>query len=73
MMELNELKTIPGFKRMELPLDKDEYQRLENEILADGYKKPFIFWNEFLLMDYDAYEICRQHEVDVDVVNEDYA
>lgn len=71
-MELNELKTIPEFKRMELPLDKDEYQRLENEILADGYKKPFIFWNEFLLMDYDAYEICRQHEVDVDVVNEDY-
>lgn len=60
---MSDIKIEPLFRRLELPLDEEERVVLEKDILERGYSQSFFTWRGFLLMGFDAFEICNQHGI----------
>ena len=60
---MRELKVITEFRRLELPMTAEKEKLLEEEIIVNGYKQPFLYWRDCLLMDFTAYELCKKHHI----------
>ena len=57
-----ELKIDPEFVDKIPPLTAEEFQQLENNILADGLViSPIITWNDVIVDGHNRYEICHAH------------
>lgn len=67
-----ELKVITEFKRLELPMTADKEKLLEEEIMVNGYKQPFLYWHDYLLMDFTAYELCKKYQVNCTFKSKNY-
>jgi hypothetical protein len=56
------------FKYLIPPLAPDEYEKLEESILAEGCRDPLVLWkkdNEYILIDgHNRYTICSKHNLD---------
>jgi len=59
----NDIKILPAFRRLELPLDSAERAVLEEEILQRGFNQYFFVWHGCLLMNFDAFDICNKHNI----------
>lgn len=53
------------FQSLIPPLSDDEYQRLENSILTDGYHEwePIVTWNGTIVDGHNRYHICDEHGI----------
>jgi N6-adenosine-specific RNA methylase IME4 len=62
-------KTIPflriseEFEKLIIPLEKDEYQMLEENLLERGVLTPLITWNGYLVDGHHRYKICCNHSL----------
>lgn len=62
MMNLNALKIDPEFQGKIPPLNFEEEQQLEQNILHEGQLlNPIIIWNGFILDGHTRYRILRKH------------
>lgn len=69
---VSDIKILPAFKRLEMPLDKEELDILEEEIVQRGIGQTFFVWHGYLLMNFDAYRICKEHNIDFKVKTKRY-
>lgn len=61
MRKTIELKIDPEFQNV-LPQSKENYQKLEKAVLADGYfTDPFITWNGYIIDGHTRYQIMENH------------
>jgi len=60
------VKIDPEFKTLIPPLSSDEYAQLEENILAEGCREPFVVWEEedILLDGHNRLEICGKHNME---------
>lgn len=54
----------PDFQKLILPLNRKEYQRLENDIVRNGCKKPIITWHGIIIDGHKRYEICTRRDIE---------
>jgi N6-adenosine-specific RNA methylase IME4/ParB-like chromosome segregation protein Spo0J len=57
------MKIEQPYKNLIRPLTTDEYEQLEQSILADGCRDPLVLWNDKLLDGHNRYEICDKHNI----------
>jgi len=62
------IKISEELKGLITPLTQEEYQQLEENIIAQGCREPLTVWekskNEFLLVDgHNRYKICKDHDL----------
>jgi len=62
------IKISEELKSLITPLTQEEYQQLEENIVADGCREPLTVWekskNEFTLVDgHNRYKICQRHNL----------
>lgn len=62
-----ELKIDDDFKNLIPPLKKDEFEKLEKNILQDGIRDKLIIWEETIIDGHNRYEIARKHDLDFEV------
>lgn len=62
-----DLHIDPGFSQLICPLTADEYQQLEQNLLAEGCRDALVVWpvdgKAILLDGHNRYRICRQHNL----------
>lgn len=71
-LRMHEVRILPEFKRLEAPLTDDELEKLEDELLTKGCKQPFLTWNNYLLMNFAAFEFCKKHNIDCQIRKKRY-
>jgi len=54
------------FKSLIPPLTEEEYELLEQSIIAEGCRDALVTWNDTLLDGHNRYEICQKHGIDFD-------
>ena len=55
------LKVNPKFKSLIPPLSKEEFDGLEQDILANGVREAIVVWNGTIVDGHHRYEICYRH------------
>ena len=61
---MNTLKVNPVFKNLIPPLSKDEYEGLEQNILADGkVRDALTVWQGMIVDGHNRYEIAKKHNL----------
>lgn len=53
----------PEFKGLIPPLNQDEYNTLEMNIIRDGCREAIITWNNVIIDGHNRYEICTRHQI----------
>ncbi len=51
------------FKALIPPLTKEEYEQLEQNVIAHGCRDPLCVWNDTLVDGHNRYEICEKHSL----------
>lgn len=62
-----ELTIDDDFKNLIPPLKKDEFEKLEKNILQDGIRDKLIIWEETIIDGHNRYEIAKKHKLDFGV------
>src|SRR5699024_10103877 len=62
-----ELKIDDDFKNLIPPLKKDEFEKLEKNILQDRIRDKLIIWENTIIDGHNRYEIARKHDLDFEV------
>ena len=61
------------FQSLIPPLTKEEYEGLEQSILAEGCRDALVLWGDVLVDGHNRYEICRAHDVAFKTVQKEFA
>jgi N6-adenosine-specific RNA methylase IME4 len=61
------------FQSLLVPLTADEYQQLEQSILAEGCRDSLVLWDELIVDGHNRYAICTQHNLPYNTVQRDFA
>jgi len=64
-----ELIVDAEFKSLIPPLTEEEYELLEQSIIAEGCRDALVIWNGTLLDGHNRYEMCQKHGIDFDTKN----
>jgi protein gp37 len=62
----------PSFKALIPPLTKEEYGILKQSIDEEGCRERIIVWNNTIIDGHNRYEICRELNVEFDIVEWDF-
>lgn len=68
-----ELKIDPEFAALIPPLEWEEREQLEKNILADGCRDPLTAWQGTLVDGHNRHEICTTHGIPFDVCEMEFA
>ena len=60
------------FKSLIPPLTAEEYDGLENSILAEGCRDALVLWGETLVDGHNRYEICSRHGIPFKTIQKDF-
>ena len=60
---LYELQTVPSLRRLVAPLLPFELKAMEEDIRTNGGAKGVRVWGDTILVDYDYYEYCHNHNI----------
>ncbi|MGM9936793.1 MAG: hypothetical protein ACI38A_05565 [Candidatus Ornithomonoglobus sp.] len=63
-----ELKIKKEFKNLIRPLHRQEFLKLEENILKDGCRDPIITWRGYIVDGHNRYEICTKHHISFNVL-----
>lgn len=66
------LKIDEGFKSLIPPLQPEEYQQLEANILQEGVRDALVTWNGVLIDGHNRYAICQKHALTFPTVQRDF-
>ena len=58
-----EIKIDPEFKALIPPLDKEERDGLEQNLLKNGCEEPIKLWNGWIVDGHNRYEFCTKHDI----------
>lgn len=58
-----EIKINPKFRDKVPPLQPEEYNQLEENIVQYGCREPLVIWNNFIVDGHNRYEICTKHNI----------
>ncbi len=61
--KLPKLRCNDEYRRLYQPISEQEYQALEQEILAHSNTALIKVWSNVILYDYEKYEICQKHHI----------
>lgn len=61
------------FRSLIPPLTPEEYNGLEESILAEGCRDALVLWGETLIDGHNRYEICTAHNIPFETVKKDFA
>ena len=61
------------FQSLIPPLTKEEYEGLEQSILAEGCRDALVLWGDVLVDGHNRYEICKAHDVVFKTVQKEFA
>ena len=61
------------FQSLIPPLTVEEYNGLEESILAEGCRDALVLWGETLIDGHNRYEICTAHNIPFETVKKDFA
>ena len=53
----------PELKALIPPLTQDEYNQLEQNILAYGCRDPIVLWRDIIIDGHNRYQICMKHNI----------
>ena len=67
------LRIRNDFKDLIPPLTGEEFDQLEQNILADGIRDPLVLWGDILVDGHNRYEIAQRHGLDFDTVQMEFA
>ncbi len=62
-----DLNIDPEFENWIMPLQEDEYKRLEMSIIESGCRDPLVVWNGILIDGHNRYKICKKHGINFQV------
>lgn len=60
------------FKKLLPPLQEDQKEELEKDILKNGCISPIFIWKNILIDGYHRHEICTKHNIPFKLVNMDF-
>jgi N6-adenosine-specific RNA methylase IME4 len=60
---MHTLKIKKTLKKQIIPLSKDEFELLEQNILRDGIREPLAVWKGTILDGHNRYEIAKRHKL----------
>lgn len=66
------LKVNKKFKALLPPLMPGEKAGLEESLLAEGCRDPFVTWRGTIVDGHNRYEICTRHGIDFEVTEKDF-
>lgn len=75
MMMKKSLRTLeidPLFRDLIPPLSKDEFRRLESNIMTEGCRDPLVIWRGYIIDGHNRYEICMRQGIPFHVVEKDF-
>jgi site-specific DNA-methyltransferase (adenine-specific) len=73
MSNTQQLTIDPEFAALIPPLESEERQQLEKNILEDGCRDPLTAWQWTLIDGHNRHEICTKHGIKFDVCEMDFA
>ena len=62
----------PVFKNHLPPLSNEAYDNLKNSILANGCLVPIVIWDGTIVDGHNRYEICQEHGIPFEVIEEHF-
>lgn len=62
-----ELTIDDDFKNLIRPLDEDEFNKLESNILKEGIRDKLVVWDKTIIDGHNRYEIAQKHNLDFEV------
>ena len=61
-------RTAQAFKALIPPLSPEEYNQLEQNILAQGCRDPIVLWRGTIIDGYNRHEICTRHNIKYETI-----
>lgn len=65
---INRLVVDPEFQGYIPALTDDEYNQLEQNIIAEGCRDPLVIWGATIIDGHNRFRICREHGIEFQVV-----
>ena len=66
------LKIEPKLRDVLIPLSKEKYEALEDDILQNGCIQPIVVWNGTIVDGHNRYEICQKHGIEFKTVEHQF-
>ena len=64
---LRELKIDRELQSLVVPLSRAQYAQLEADVRAGRCREPLLTWRGCILEEYERYEICARHHIEIPV------
>ena len=71
-MNTQVLKIDDEFANLIPPLIPDEYNRLEQSIIAEGCRDAIIVWNDIIVDGHNRYKICKANSIEFQTVKKKF-
>lgn len=60
------------FQMLIPPLTPEEYQKLKENIIADGCREPLVIWGKIIVDGHNRYKICTESNVPYKTINKEF-
>lgn len=67
------IRIDPEFKGIIPPLQPEEREQLEKNIIAEGCRDPLVLWGDILVDGHNRYDICQAHGITFKTVSMEFA
>ena len=72
-MSTQELRIDEEFATLIPPLTPNEYTRLEQSILTEGYRDAIVLWNDIIVDGHHRYKVCSTHNINFQTVQKSFS
>lgn len=69
---ISQLTIDPEFKDLIPPLTAEEYNTLEQSIMAEGCRDAIVLWNNVIVDGHNRYAICKKHGIPFNAVQKEF-
>ena len=69
---ISQLTIDPEFKDLIPPLTAEEYNTLEQSIMAEGCRDAIVLWNNVIVDGHNRYAICKKHGIPFNTVQKEF-
>ena len=71
-MKNDSIKIDPELKALIPPLQKDEYEKLQQSILSEGCRDALVLWNDTIIDGHNRYYICTENDIPFETVQREF-
>jgi len=69
---MKQLTINPVFRDLIQPLTAEEFQQLEDNVLADGIRDAIVVWNDTIIDGHNRYQLAQKHSLQFDLHEVDF-